>query len=79
MVIKKNYAFFWCFILLYFPCSSSQFCEMLSSPSVSSWAGPVIDLLLDYVGNVQLCARLTEHLDSYVDWAIIKEKSSEYL
>ncbi|KAJ8341385.1 hypothetical protein SKAU_G00336760 [Synaphobranchus kaupii] len=52
-----------------------QFCKMLSSPSVSSWAGPVIDLLLDYVGNVQLCARLTEHLDSYEDWAVIKEKS----
>ncbi|KAJ8399178.1 hypothetical protein AAFF_G00415570 [Aldrovandia affinis] len=27
-----------------------QFCEMISSPSASSWAGPVIDLLLDYVG-----------------------------
>ncbi|KAJ8288917.1 hypothetical protein COCON_G00015760 [Conger conger] len=52
-----------------------QFCEMLCSPSVSSWAGPVIDLLLDYVGNVQLCARLTEHLDSHEDWAVIKEKS----
>ncbi|XP_035258867.1 ankyrin repeat and SOCS box protein 2-like isoform X2 [Anguilla anguilla] len=54
-----------------------QFCEMLSSPSVSSWAGPVIDLLLDYVGNVVLCVRLTEHLDSYEDWAVIKEKSRQ--
>ncbi|KAG9336569.1 hypothetical protein JZ751_002916 [Albula glossodonta] len=53
-----------------------QFCEMLSSHSVSSWAGPVIDLLLDYVGNVQLCARLTEHLDSYEDWAVIKDKAA---
>ncbi|XP_036398206.1 ankyrin repeat and SOCS box protein 2-like [Megalops cyprinoides] len=53
----------------------TQFCEMLSWPSVSSWAGPVIDLLLDYVGNVKLCARLTEHLDSYDEWAVIKEKS----
>uniref|UniRef100_A0A4W5NT69 Uncharacterized protein n=1 Tax=Hucho hucho TaxID=62062 RepID=A0A4W5NT69_9TELE len=33
----------------------------------------------DYVGNVQLCSRLTEHLDSYEAWACIKEKSSEYL
>ncbi|KAJ8290371.1 hypothetical protein GJAV_G00012000 [Gymnothorax javanicus] len=52
-----------------------QFCEVLASPSVASWAGPVINLLLDYIRNVQLCARLTELLDSYEEWAIIKEKS----
>nr|XP_023701042.1 ankyrin repeat and SOCS box protein 2-like isoform X2 [Paramormyrops kingsleyae] len=52
-----------------------QFCEMISTPSVSRWAGPIIDVLLDYVGNVQLCARLIEHLDSYEDWGVIKEKS----
>ncbi|XP_061099566.1 ankyrin repeat and SOCS box protein 2-like [Conger conger] len=51
-----------------------QFCEIISAPEISRWAGPVIDVLLDYVGNVQLCARLTEHLDSYEDWAGIKEK-----
>ncbi|KAL4641852.1 ankyrin repeat and SOCS box protein 2-like isoform X2 [Arapaima gigas] len=52
-----------------------QFCEMISTPAVCRWAGPIIDVLLDYVGNVQLCARLIEHLDSYEDWAVIKEKS----
>ncbi|KAG2457722.1 ASB2 protein, partial [Polypterus senegalus] len=52
-----------------------QFCEMVSTPKITRWAGPIIDLLLDYVGNVQLCSRLTEHLDSYEDWAVIKEKS----
>ncbi|XP_048856458.1 ankyrin repeat and SOCS box protein 2-like isoform X1 [Brienomyrus brachyistius] len=52
-----------------------QFCEIISTPSVSRWAGPIIDVLLDYVGNVQLCARLIEHLDSYEDWSVIKEKS----
>ncbi|KPP60385.1 hypothetical protein Z043_121623, partial [Scleropages formosus] len=52
-----------------------QFCEMVSTPSVYRWAGPIIDVLLDYVGNVQLCARLIEHLDSYEDWSVIKEKS----
>ncbi|XP_012824933.1 ankyrin repeat and SOCS box protein 2 isoform X3 [Xenopus tropicalis] len=52
-----------------------QFCEMVSTPEMSRWAGPIIDVLLDYVGNVKLCSRLQEHLDSYEDWACIKEKS----
>ncbi|XP_063295120.1 ankyrin repeat and SOCS box protein 2 isoform X2 [Pelobates fuscus] len=52
-----------------------QFCEMISAPEVSRWAGPIIDVLLDYVGNVSLCSRLQEHLDSYEDWAVIKKKS----
>ncbi|ELK27324.1 Ankyrin repeat and SOCS box protein 2 [Myotis davidii] len=52
-----------------------QFCEILSAPEVSRWAGPIIDVLLDYVGNVQLCSRLKEHIDSYEDWAVIKEKA----
>ncbi|KAG8514311.1 Ankyrin repeat and SOCS box protein 2 [Galemys pyrenaicus] len=53
-----------------------QFCEILSAPEVSRWAGPIIDVLLDYVGNVQLCARLKEHIDSFEDWAVIKEKAA---
>ncbi|NXU32488.1 ASB2 protein, partial [Thalassarche chlororhynchos] len=52
-----------------------QFCEMVSTPEMSRWAGPIIDVLLDYVGNVQLCSRLKEHIDSYEDWAVIKEKA----
>ncbi|XP_030628436.1 ankyrin repeat and SOCS box protein 2-like [Chanos chanos] len=52
-----------------------QFCDIISSPSVSHWAGPIIDVLLDYVGNVKLCARLTDHLDSCEDWAGIKERT----
>eukprot|EP00069_Balaena_mysticetus_P006552 bmy_18585T0 len=52
-----------------------QFCEILSAPEVSHWAGPIIDVLLDYVGNVQLCSRLKEHIDSFEDWAVIKEKA----
>lgn len=52
-----------------------QFCEFLSAPEVSRWAGPIIDVLLDYVGNVQLCSRLKEHIDSFEDWAVIKEKA----
>lgn len=56
------------------PCAV-QFCEVLSAPEVSRWAGPIIDVLLDYVGNVQLCSRLKEHIDSFEDWAVIREKA----
>ncbi|XP_051732334.1 ankyrin repeat and SOCS box protein 2 [Ctenopharyngodon idella] len=52
-----------------------QFCEIISTPSVSECVGPIIDTLLDYVGHVKLCSRITEHLDSCKDWARIKEKS----
>lgn len=39
------------------------------------WAGPVVDLLLEHVGSVQLCSRLTELLDSREEWHSIKRKS----
>ncbi|XP_026535009.1 ankyrin repeat and SOCS box protein 2 [Notechis scutatus] len=52
-----------------------QFCEMVSTPEMSRWAGPIIDVLLDYVGNVQLCSRLKEQIDSYEDWSNIKVKA----
>ncbi|XP_078029747.1 ankyrin repeat and SOCS box protein 2 isoform X1 [Epinephelus lanceolatus] len=52
-----------------------QFCEMISAPSICRWAGPIIDVLLDYVGNVTLCSRLMEHLDSYSGWSVIKDKA----
>ncbi|KAG7233587.1 hypothetical protein INR49_006862, partial [Caranx melampygus] len=53
-----------------------QFCEMISAPSICRWAGPIIDVLLDYVGHVTLCSRLVEHLDSYSDWSSIKDKAA---
>lgn len=60
-----------CLCLLYL-----QFCDMVSTDTYSAWAGPIIDVLLDYVGDVKLCSRLIEHLDSYSGWANIKEKAS---
>lgn len=48
---------------------------MISTPEMSRWAGPIIDVLLDYVGNVQLCSRLKEHIDSYEDWFNIRTKA----
>ncbi|XP_070291892.1 ankyrin repeat and SOCS box protein 2 [Salvelinus sp. IW2-2015] len=54
-----------------------QFCEIISTQAINRWAGPIIDILLDYVGHVKLCSRLTEHLDSFEDWEAIKEKAVE--
>ncbi|XP_071226536.1 ankyrin repeat and SOCS box protein 2-like [Salvelinus alpinus] len=53
-----------------------QFCEIISTQAINRWAGPIIDILLDYVGHVKLCSRLTEHLDSFEDWEAIKEKAT---
>lgn len=50
---------------------------MISAPSICRWAGPIIDLLLDYVGHVTLCSRLMEHLNSYSEWSVIKDKAGE--
>ncbi|CAL1602956.1 unnamed protein product [Knipowitschia caucasica] len=52
-----------------------EFCELVSSTSASRWVGPIVDLLLDYVGHVTLCSRLLEHLDSYSEWSPIKDKA----
>ncbi|XP_060735621.1 ankyrin repeat and SOCS box protein 2b isoform X1 [Tachysurus vachellii] len=50
-----------------------QFCEWISS--VSNMAAPLITLLLDHVGNVQLCYKLVEQLRSKKEWVAIKEKA----
>ncbi|KAI5615152.1 ankyrin repeat and SOCS box protein 2-like [Silurus asotus] len=55
---------------------SLQFCEIISRPSASIWAGPIIDILLDYVGHVKLCSRLNDYLNSYSKWAEIREKAT---
>nr|XP_019940320.1 PREDICTED: ankyrin repeat and SOCS box protein 2 isoform X1 [Paralichthys olivaceus] len=52
-----------------------QFCEWISTPAMCKWAGPIIDLLLEHVGHVQLCSRLTELLDSREEWLAVKRKS----
>uniref|UniRef100_A0A8C2WUR1 Ankyrin repeat and SOCS box containing 2 n=1 Tax=Cyclopterus lumpus TaxID=8103 RepID=A0A8C2WUR1_CYCLU len=55
---------------------TDRFCEMISAPSICRWAGPIIDVLLDYVGHVTLCSRMMEHLDSYTGWSVIKDKAA---
>ncbi|XP_026209473.1 ankyrin repeat and SOCS box protein 2-like isoform X2 [Anabas testudineus] len=53
-----------------------QFCEWISTPVMCKWAGPIIDLLLEHVGHVQLCSKLTELLDHREEWIAVKRKSS---
>ncbi|XP_030645152.1 ankyrin repeat and SOCS box protein 2-like [Chanos chanos] len=52
-----------------------QFCDWISSPSVSPGAGPLINLLLDYVGNIKLCSKITQTLGSQQEWGAIQEKA----
>ncbi|XP_063079587.1 ankyrin repeat and SOCS box protein 2-like isoform X2 [Engraulis encrasicolus] len=52
-----------------------QFCEAVSAPSVGSWAGPIVSLLLDYVGHVPLCSRLTQLLHGHPDWASLTHRT----
>ncbi|XP_034050722.1 ankyrin repeat and SOCS box protein 2-like isoform X2 [Thalassophryne amazonica] len=56
------------------PEKAIQFCEWISAPEVCNTAGPIVDLLLQYVGPVQLCNQLIELLDSREDWITVKRK-----
>lgn len=67
--------FLWAFLFFLF---LVQFCEWLSSSVVCQWAGPIIDLLLEHVAQVQLCSKLTELLDSQEEWLAVKRKSRKH-
>ena len=51
-----------------------QFCEAISKYSIKE-PGPLISLLLDYVGHIKLCSRLLEILDGCNDRKHIKSKA----
>ncbi|KAM6912473.1 ankyrin repeat and SOCS box protein 2-like isoform 1-T1 [Xenentodon cancila] len=53
----------------------AQFCEWISTPVMCEWAGPIIDLLLEHVGNVQMCNKLSELLNIREEWHSVKTKS----
>uniref|UniRef100_A0A8C1FP55 Ankyrin repeat and SOCS box containing 2b n=1 Tax=Cyprinus carpio carpio TaxID=630221 RepID=A0A8C1FP55_CYPCA len=53
-----------------------KFCDWISSSCWRPSAGPLIDLLLDYVGNVQLCSRIRDLLLDEPEWTSIQEKTS---
>ncbi|NP_999890.1 ankyrin repeat and SOCS box protein 2b [Danio rerio] len=52
------------------------FCEWLCSSRSAPSAGGLVDLLLDYVGNVQLCSRISSLLRDTAQWPSIEEKTS---
>ncbi|KAM6991752.1 ankyrin repeat and SOCS box protein 2-like [Tautogolabrus adspersus] len=58
------------------PLRCTQFCEVVSSPSFCRVTGPIISMLLDYVGHVQLCGRLLEVLENCSGLAEIKLKAA---
>lgn len=56
----------------------SQFCEWISTLVMCQWAGPVLDLLLEYTAHVQPCSKLSELLDSREEWLAVKRKSRKH-
>lgn len=56
----------------------SQFCEWMSTAGMRQWAGPVLDLLLQHVAQVQLCSKLLELLDTREEWRAVKRKSRKH-
>uniref|UniRef100_A0A673AGU7 SOCS box domain-containing protein n=1 Tax=Sphaeramia orbicularis TaxID=375764 RepID=A0A673AGU7_9TELE len=57
------------------PERSIQFCETVCTPGLHHVTGPIVSILLDYVGHVQLCSRLREALELRADWDDIKLKA----
>ncbi|XP_014871565.1 ankyrin repeat and SOCS box protein 2-like isoform X1 [Poecilia latipinna] len=53
-----------------------QYCEAISSSCFCQISGPIISMLLDYVGHVRLCSRLLEILENRSDWVSIKLKAA---
>lgn len=56
----------------------SQFCEWISTADMRQWAGPVLELLLQHVAQVQLCGRLLELLDSREEWHAVKRTTRKH-
>ncbi|XP_067312354.1 ankyrin repeat and SOCS box protein 2b isoform X2 [Pseudorasbora parva] len=52
-----------------------QFCAWISSSCWSRSAAAVVDLLLDGVGNVRLCSRITDLLQDAPEWPSIRDKT----
>uniref|UniRef100_UPI00358F828D ankyrin repeat and SOCS box protein 2-like n=1 Tax=Myxine glutinosa TaxID=7769 RepID=UPI00358F828D len=46
------------------PLQAMQFCEVLDSMDMRPWAGPIVKLLLEFVGNIRLCVGLRKLLSS---------------
>ncbi|XP_073683496.1 ankyrin repeat and SOCS box protein 2b [Garra rufa] len=53
-----------------------KFCDWVSSSCWRYSVGQVVDLLLDYVGNVQLCSTIKDLLLDKQEWTSISEKTS---
>lgn len=52
-----------------------QYCQAISSSCFCRISGPIISMLLDYVGHAHLCSQLLDILESRSDWASIKLKA----
>lgn len=54
-----------------------QFCDFVSVPRLAGLAGRVVSILLDYVGPVSLCSKLTKLVERHEEWPRIHRTTCE--
>lgn len=59
------------------PLAVVQFCDFVSVSWMVNLAGRVISVLLDYVGQVSLCGKLTKILEKHKEWPHIQRTTGE--
>lgn len=57
--------------------SSFQFCDFVSVSWLVNLVGRVVTILLDYVGQVSLCCKLTKILQKHKEWPHIQRTTCE--
>ena len=57
--------------------SSVQFCDFISVSWLVNLVGSVVSILLDYVGQVSLCRRMTKILEKHKEWPDIQRTTCE--
>lgn len=54
-----------------------QFCDFVSVSWLVNLAGQVVSILLEYVGQVSLCGKLTKILEKHKEWPHIRRTARE--
>lgn len=55
-----------------------QFCNFVSVSWLVNLVGRVVSILLDYVGQVSLCGKLTKILEKHKEWPHIHRTTREF-
>ena len=64
-------------VLVLFMSAVVQFCDFVSVSWMVNLAGRAVSVLLDYVGQVSLCGKLTKILEKHKEWPHIQRTTGE--